>query len=161
MGNPLNYHVIPSPLGPLRLLSNGCALVRIEFPDQHGGDGVPCFDNVLKQAARELEEYFGGVRRSFDVPLDADGTMFQQRVWEALRAIPYGELRSYRDIADDLGNRQAVRAVGAANGRNPLPIIVPCHRVVGSNGRLTGFAGGLPAKRALLELEGISGDWSR
>jgi methylated-DNA-[protein]-cysteine S-methyltransferase len=161
MANTLNYHVVPSPLGPLRLLSNGRALVRIEFPEQHGEDGVACLDAVLAQTARELKEYFSGSRRSFDVPLAAGGTPFQHRVWEALRAIPYGELRSYRDIADSLGNRQAVRAVGAANGRNPIPVIVPCHRVVGSNGRLTGFAGGLAAKRTLLELEGLSGDWSR
>jgi methylated-DNA-[protein]-cysteine S-methyltransferase len=161
MDNTLNYHLVSSPLGTLRLLSNGSALVRIEFPGQHGTDGEARLDDILEQAARELEEYFSGARRRFDVPLAADGTDFQHRVWEALRAIPYGEMRSYRDIADDLGNRQAVRAVGAANGRNPIPIIVPCHRVVGSNGQLTGFAGGLAAKRTLLELEGLSGDWSR
>ena len=161
MADTLNFRLVPSPLGELRLVSNGHALVRIEFPGQHGSDGEKRSDSVLDKAAGQLAEYFEGSRRGFDLPLDAGGTEFQRQVWGALQAIPYGELRSYRDIADHLGNRQAVRAVGAANGRNPIPIVVPCHRVIGSNGQLTGFAGGLAAKRKLLELEGLSGDWSR
>ena len=159
MNDQINHIIIPSPLGPLRLVSNGRALVRIEFPDRHGADGRPQRDAVLDQAARELEEYFAGRRRRFAVPLDAAGTAFQKQVWQALRAIPFGELRSYRDVAEQLGKPRAVRAVGAANGRNPIPIVVPCHRVVGSNGQLTGFAGGLNAKRALLALEGVNRDW--
>jgi methylated-DNA-[protein]-cysteine S-methyltransferase len=108
---------------------------------------------VLKQAERQLREYFAGKRRNFSVALDMRGTPFQRHVWEALLDIPFGETRSYRDIAKRLGNRQASRAVGAAIGRNPLSIIVPCHRAIGSNGTLTGFAGGLKAKARLLELE--------
>jgi methylated-DNA-[protein]-cysteine S-methyltransferase len=134
--------------------------VRVEFQKRHGDDGRERTDLVLEQAARELQEYFAGERQTFRVPLEAEGSAFQQAVWSVLRKIPYGALRSYRDIAEQLGNRQAVRAVGAANGRNPIPIIVPCHRVVGSDGKLTGFAGGLPTKRALLDLEGVRGNWS-
>jgi len=108
---------------------------------------------VLIEAERQLGEYFDGKRRSFSVPLDMRGTSFQKSVWEALLAIPFGETRSYRDLAKKLGNPRATRAVGAANGRNPISIIVPCHRVIGSNGNLTGFAGGLETKARLLELE--------
>ena len=160
MADTLNVLVITSPLGPLRLVSNGQALVRIEFAGRHGSDGEPRRDAVLDLAERELAEYFEGRRRAFDIPLDAGGTAFQTRVWGALRDIPYGELRSYRDIAEVLEKPRAVRAVGAANGRNPLPIVVPCHRVIGSNGQLTGFAGGLSVKEQLLRLEGITRDWS-
>lgn len=108
---------------------------------------------VLVETERQLGEYFSGDRRSFDVPLSFAGTDFQKRVWAALLAIPFGETRSYGEIADQLGNPGASRAVGAANGRNPISIIAPCHRVVGSNGKLTGFAGGLEAKAFLLDLE--------
>jgi methylated-DNA-[protein]-cysteine S-methyltransferase len=108
---------------------------------------------VLVETERQLGEYFAGDRRSFDVPLSFAGTDFQKRVWAALLAIPFGETRSYGEIADQLGNPGASRAVGAANGRNPISIIAPCHRVVGSNGKLTGFAGGLEAKAFLLDLE--------
>jgi methylated-DNA-[protein]-cysteine S-methyltransferase len=150
-----NYQYLATPLGTLRLVSNGEALERIEFSQMHGDDGQQRTDPALEQAALQLEEYFAGRRTSFSVPLAAQGTDFQHQVWSALQAIPFGELRSYRDIADSIGNHKAVRAVGAANGRNPIPIIVPCHRVIGSDGTLTGFAGGLPAKRQLLALEGI------
>ena len=109
---------------------------------------------MLKACKEQLEAYFSRQRRHFELPLAGQGTNFQQSVWTALSEIPYGELRSYRDIAQRIGNPAAVRAVGAANGRNPLPIVVPCHRVIGSNGSLTGFAGGLEAKKMLLELEG-------
>jgi methylated-DNA-[protein]-cysteine S-methyltransferase len=108
---------------------------------------------VLMEAERQLGEYFEGKRRSFSVALDMRGTPFQKNVWEALLAIPFGETRSYRDIAKKLGNPEATRAVGAANGRNPISIIVPCHRVIGLNGKLRGFAGGLETKARLLELE--------
>ncbi len=153
MADTLNYCFAETPIGRLRLLSNGEALVRIEFQDQHGTDGNESSDAVLTAACAQLNEYFDGRRRTFSLPLGADGTAFQHSVWDALERIPYGELRSYRDIADSIGNRKAVRAVGAANGRNPLPIVVPCHRVVGSDGRLTGFAGGLAVKEQLLALE--------
>ena len=109
--------------------------------------------SVLRDAQRQLNEYFAGQRRVFSLPLDFKGTDFQQRVWQALLTIPYGQTRSYLQIAEQLGNPKAVRAVGAANGKNPISIIAPCHRVIGSNGRLTGFAGGLDAKARLLALE--------
>jgi methylated-DNA-[protein]-cysteine S-methyltransferase len=150
-----NYQYIESPIGKLRLVSDGLALLSIEFEGMHGSDGLEQSDDILKTTAQQLAEYFSGRRRDFSLPLAAAGTAFQQQVWSALRQIPFGELRSYRDIATVIGNIKAVRAVGAANGRNPIPIVVPCHRVIGSNGSLTGFAGGLDAKRALLELEGI------
>ena len=108
---------------------------------------------VLVETERQLGEYFAGERRTFDVPLSFAGTDFQKRVWAALLAIPFGETRSYGEIADQLGAPGASRAVGAANGRNPISIIAPCHRVLGSNGKLTGFAGGLEAKAFLLDLE--------
>lgn len=154
--NQIHYSQIDSPIGSLRLVSDGKAMLRIEFEGQHQSDGEQREDAVLKQCAQQLREYFAGQRRDFSVPLAAVGTKFQHSVWQELVAIPYGELRSYAQIAAQIGNRKAVRAVGAANGRNPLPIVVPCHRVIGSNGKLTGFAGGLAAKAALLKLEGIA-----
>ena len=155
------YKIIESPLGPLRLVCDDAALLRIDFPDRHGTDGKPGNNELLKRCERQLCEYFAGNRRDFDLPLAATGTEFQQKVWDALRDIPFGELRSYRDIADSIGNRKAVRAVGAANGKNPIPIVVPCHRVIGSDGSLTGFAGGLAAKQLLLRLESPQQDLSQ
>jgi methylated-DNA-[protein]-cysteine S-methyltransferase len=152
----MNYQFMNTPLGRLRLVSDGTHLVTIEFEGRHGhgtGDHEVC-DPVLSSCASQLEEYFAGERDTFDLPLAAGGTDFQRAVWAALADIPYGELRSYRDIAEAIHNPAAVRAVGAANGRNPLPIVVPCHRVIGSDGSLTGFAGGLEAKTRLLQLEG-------
>jgi methylated-DNA-[protein]-cysteine S-methyltransferase len=110
-------------------------------------------DSILLDAERQLKEYFAGQRKRFDLPLDFHGTDFQKSVWQALLAIPYGETRSYGQIACQLGNEKAVRAVGAANGKNPIAIIAPCHRVIGASGALTGFAGGLEAKQFLLDLE--------
>ena len=152
----MNYHLLDTPIGTLRLVSNGSHLTAIEFPGRHNvaADDSQYTDNVLSDCAEQLAEYFDGKRSHFDLPLDAGGTAFQQTVWSALIAIPYGELRSYSDIANAIGKPKAVRAVGAANGRNPIPIVVPCHRVIGSDGSLTGFAGGLPMKTKLLTLEG-------
>ncbi|MCB1846207.1 MAG: methylated-DNA--[protein]-cysteine S-methyltransferase [Halieaceae bacterium] len=152
----LNYLLLASPLGTLRLWSNGRQLVQIEFGDRKA---VPegsrqQGDAVLQRGGEQLQEYFAGTRRRFDLPLAPQGTAFQQSVWRALAEIPWGQWRSYADIARAISRPRAVRAVGAANGRNPLPIVVPCHRVVGSDGSLTGFAGGLEMKRYLLELEG-------
>ncbi len=118
----------------------------------------PMSDPVLEACARQLRDYFAGTRDHFQLPLEPRGTDFQRAVWAALSAIPHGELRSYRDIAMAIDRPTAVRAVGAANGRNPLPVVVPCHRVIGSDGSLTGFAGGLGIKRQLLELEGSLGE---
>lgn len=142
-----------SPVGPLLLAVSDRGLLALEF----GGD---VHDGWVKSAekiapyVRQLQEYFAGERRQFDLPLDLRGTDFQKRCWQALLKIPYGETRSYADIAQAIGNRAAVRAVGLANGQNPIAIIVPCHRVIGSDGSLTGYGGGLATKRKLLELEG-------
>jgi methylated-DNA-[protein]-cysteine S-methyltransferase len=111
------------------------------------------FRVAVETAVRQLREYFAGKRRAFDMPLEFRGTEFQRLVWSALLTIPYGETRTYRQIAEQVGNLAAVRAVGAANGRNPIAIIAPCHRVIGTNGHLTGFGGGLDAKAHLLALE--------
>jgi methylated-DNA-[protein]-cysteine S-methyltransferase len=152
----MNTLFLDSPIGRLRLVSDGKHLVKIEFENQYNADEAAneTADPVLEASATQLKEYFAGKRHSFDLPLAAAGTDFQRSVWAALAAIPYGELRSYRDIAQSIAKPKAVRAVGAANGRNPLPIVVPCHRVIGADGSLTGFAGGLQAKTYLLELEG-------
>lgn len=152
----MNYQYLASPVGRLRLVSSGTELLRIEFEGREirAAGQHEASDPVLADCATQLNEYFRGARRDFRLPLGAGGTDFQQRVWRALGAIPYGQMRSYRDIARAIGNPSAVRAVGAANGRNPLPIVVPCHRVIGSDGRLTGFAGGLGTKEVLLRLEG-------
>jgi methylated-DNA-[protein]-cysteine S-methyltransferase len=149
----------PSPVGPLLLASDGEALCLIEFehprhPFRRGGDWQECEDEVLRETRRQLDEYFDGTRHGFTLPLAPRGTGFQQQVWLALRDIPYGQTISYAQLAQRLQMPTATRAVGAANGRNPLPIVVPCHRVIGADGSLTGFGGGLPTKRFLLELEG-------
>lgn len=152
----MNYQFLDTPIGTLRLVSDGSQLTRVEFEGRHQleAEDVLVNDTVLASAAAQLKEYFCGQRSEFDLPLNAGGTEFQQAVWSALGRIPFGELRSYRDIAQDIGRAKAVRAVGAANGANPLPIIVPCHRVIGSDGSLTGFADGLETKKKLLKHEG-------
>lgn len=128
-------------------------IVRVSL----GGNEIPEGENkqtrLLVQAAEQLDEYFTGKRKEFDLPLAAEGTLFQKRVWNALCTIPYGETRSYKDIAIQIGNAKACRAVGMANHNNPIGIIVPCHRVVGADGKLVGYAGGLDRKQFLLELE--------
>jgi methylated-DNA-[protein]-cysteine S-methyltransferase len=147
--------VIESPVGPLRLVAEDGRLAGVHWPHQPEGlDGVEGVDEpVLEAAARQLDEYFGGRRREFDLPLSPRGTVFQLRVWEALEGIGFGETRTYGELASALGRPTASRAVGAANGRNPLSIVVPCHRVIGASGALTGYAGGLAAKRWLLDHE--------
>ena len=156
------YLVLESPVGALRLIACGDGLAAVLWPDDRPGR-VPMAallanpaHPVLRQARAQLLAYFAGELRRFDLPLHFAGTAFQQRVWQALLAIPYGQTRSYADIARQLDAPAAVRAVGAANGRNPLSIIAPCHRVVGATGALTGFAGGLPAKTWLLRHEGLA-----
>lgn len=150
---------IDSPVGTLRLVASDAGLVAILWPNERPGR-VPLGPTtedaghpVLVRAAGQVTDYFAGKRRAFDVPLDFRGTDFQRSVWHALLTIPFGETRSYAQIAQQIGRPTASRAVGAANGRNPVSIIAPCHRVIGTNGTLTGFAGGLEAKRMLLELE--------
>ncbi|MGH8147740.1 MAG: methylated-DNA--[protein]-cysteine S-methyltransferase [Rhodanobacteraceae bacterium] len=152
------YHdYIETPIGPLLLVGDGAGLVEIGLPRRGVAQAAPAEAKASKTklhaAARELDEYFAGTRQQFDVPLHPSGTPFQLEVWGALLAIPYGETVSYADIAQRIGRPRAVRAVGAANGANPLAIIVPCHRVIGSHGDLTGYGGGLPAKRWLLAHE--------
>ncbi len=144
--------VIPSPVGALRLRAEDNALVGIEFLGAAVEPSVAAdlSHPVLARARRELEEYFAGDRTEFDLPLRARGTPFQERVWTALARIPYGRTRSYREIAEEIGRPAAVRAVGAANGSNPLPIVVPCHRVIGADGSLTGYGGGIAIKTWLL-----------
>lgn len=144
-----------SPIGTLWLTGDGAALTGLymERPALLDLPGQVEDDAPFAAAREQLAAYFAGERHEFDLPLDPVGTPFQQQVWAALRAIPYGETRSYREIAEQLGRPTASRAVGAANGRNPISVIVPCHRVVGSSGVLTGYAWGLERKRALLDLE--------
>jgi methylated-DNA-[protein]-cysteine S-methyltransferase len=151
---------IDSPVGPLKLVASGAGLRALLWQDDSPGR-VPlqnisaCEDDpILIEAERQLREYFAGQRTEFSLPLDFAGTDFQRRVWQALLTIPYGETRSYAQIARQIGSPGAVRAVGAANGRNPISIIAPCHRVIGSSGELRGFAGGLETKAWLLGLEG-------
>ena len=140
---------------PLRLVASNRGLTAVEFNPKRPPAGDRNDENhVLVEAGRQLLAYFAGTLREFSLPLDLQGTEFQLRVWHALLEIPYGETRSYREIARRIGAPQAVRAVGAANGANPVAIVVPCHRVVGSNGKLVGYGGGLPLKKRLLELEG-------
>jgi methylated-DNA-[protein]-cysteine S-methyltransferase len=147
----------------LFLATDGSALTQVSFaasaddtPADWLEDGVRSPENpILADAIGQLREYFAGSRETFSVPLRPAGTPFQLSVWRALEEIPYGHTRTYRDIACMLGRPTATRAVGAANGQNPLPIFVPCHRVIGSNGSLTGFGGGLDVKLALLRLEGV------
>jgi methylated-DNA-[protein]-cysteine S-methyltransferase len=151
-----------TPVGTLTLVAGDDGLRAILWEnDLEGRVPVPVGvedDNhpVLLETERQLGEYFAGRRRTFDLPLAFEGTAFQQQVWAALLTIPFGETRSYRQIAEQIGRPSAVRAVGAANGRNPISIVAPCHRVIGSNGALTGFAGGLAVKARLLALEGVA-----
>jgi methylated-DNA-[protein]-cysteine S-methyltransferase len=150
---------VSSPIGLLTVVASECGIravlwpndtpVRVRLPDTV----VAPEHHVVEQTRRELEEYFAGTRISFDVSLDPVGTDFQQRAWLALRSIPFGETVSYGEQAARIGDKRMARAVGAANGKNPISIIVPCHRVVGSDGSLTGFAGGIDAKRFLLDHE--------
>jgi methylated-DNA-[protein]-cysteine S-methyltransferase len=150
---------MPSPIGELTIVADDGAVGVIRFPGDSAIDDQDAIDvaaderPVLARAVAQLDEYFAGTRTSFDLPLAPAGTPFQQQAWSALADIPFGETRTYGEQAAMLGDRNKSRAVGAANGRNPIPIVVPCHRVVGSNGHLTGFAGGLETKAWLLDHE--------
>lgn len=165
------YMHMASPVGRLKLVARGEKLAAILWENDRP-NRVPLGDMredpqhpALLAVQRQLDEYFAGERDHFELDLDFAGTAFQQQVWQALLSIPYGQTRTYRDIAVQIGKPDAVRAVGAANGRNPISIIAPCHRVIGSSGKLTGFAGGLERKARLLELEstqqGLSLDRTR
>lgn len=162
--------VIDSPIGPLLLVADDRALCAVYFPNHPDGavlreapapaaaaarasQATPAAQQILRDTARQLGEYFAGTRRDFELPLETGGTEFQQQVWRALCSIPFAITWSYGQLATSVGNRNASRAVGAANGKNPIPIIVPCHRVIGANGSLTGFGGGEATKRWLLDHE--------
>jgi methylated-DNA-[protein]-cysteine S-methyltransferase len=150
------HSYVDSPLGPLLLTGDGEGGLTGLYTDQHGrlpAELGPRVDEEFTEARTQLEEYFAGKRDDFDLRLTAPGTTFQRAVWQALREIPYGSTMSYREVAEQVGSPKAVRAVGSANSRNPISIIVPCHRVVGSDGKLVGYAGGFSAKRWLLDHE--------
>lgn len=151
------YSYMDSPIGRLLLAGDNDGLKVVGFSSGNKARGADAewerFDEPFRKVKAQLQEYFSGDRKNFDILLAPDATPFQASVLEALQDIPYGETRSYRDIAERIGNPKAVRAVGGANGANPIPIIIPCHRVIGSNGTLTGFGGGLDSKRFLLDLE--------
>ena len=151
----LHYRQIPTPLGAMRAVSDGTALVELEFdrPDEATRERDAGAARILDATAMWLDQYFAGGVTPFDYPLVPAGTPFQCDVWRALQAIAYGSTSTYADIAQRVGRPSAVRAVGAANGRNPIAILIPCHRVIGSDGTLTGYAGGLARKQALLALE--------
>lgn len=160
----MRFDFMPSPVGELMLVASDSQLAGVYFtPHPDGGivsgtwlraSGGTAADAILTKARAQLTDYFAGTVTEFDLPLGPQGTPFQTRVWEALRSIPHGRTISYGELARRLGAPKAMRAVGAANGRNPIPIIVPCHRVIGARGDLTGFGGGLERKRWLLEHEG-------
>lgn len=152
-GNSLYFQYVETALGNFSLFADDKALCGLHFGPMDPPEQSRGANDVTAHAARELREYAAGERRDFTVPLSIQGTPFQRSVWKALQTIPYGETRSYKDIAAQLGNPAAVRAVGHANNRNPLPLLIPCHRVIGSDGNLVGYAGGLPLKESLLALE--------
>ena len=147
--------IIQTTVGPIGVAEKNGSLTNIFFgktvyPEEYETADTP----LLKEADRQITEYFGGTRTTFDLPLEPEGTEFERAVWSALLTIAYGQVRSYKEIAVQIGRPKACRAVGRANGLNPISIIIPCHRVIGSNGSLTGYAGGLPLKEQLLKLEG-------
>jgi methylated-DNA-[protein]-cysteine S-methyltransferase len=151
------YTLVASPIGTLTVAGNergGVTAIRFagEAPEAEWRRDDAPFEPVRKQ----LDAYFAGELQEFDLKLDPAGTLFQRRVWEALRHIPYGQTRTYAEIAREIGRPTAFRAVGAANGANPIPVIIPCHRVIGSDGSLTGFGGGIPTKKRLLALESMN-----
>ena len=157
---PKSYVDFQTPIGTMRVVGDVECIDRVDLPGSAACPPDPAWKEArgrppaaLAEARRQLTEYFAGTRRDFALPLAAGGTPFQQRVWEALRRIPYGETISYGELARRIGQPTASRAVGAANGRNPIAIVVPCHRVIGADGTLIGYGGGLPVKEALLSLE--------
>jgi methylated-DNA-[protein]-cysteine S-methyltransferase len=157
----MNYCYLDTPIGKLLLAGHEEGVHRITFPTKGKPDEaaqpepgwIESTRGPLKEAVQQLKEYFKGDRIEFDLPLAPEGTPFQKSVWRNLCDIPYGETISYGELARRVGNPKASRAVGAANGSNPLPIVVPCHRVIGASGKMTGFGGGIPVKEALLALE--------
>ncbi|QUJ69893.1 methylated-DNA--[protein]-cysteine S-methyltransferase (plasmid) [Photobacterium sp. GJ3] len=152
--SPRFRQLVDTPIGWLAVVADASAILTIEFDATEKPEDM---DNAITQAGvQQLTEYFAGQRTTFDLPLNMAGTDFQQEVWQTLTAVPFGVTCSYADIASRIARPKAVRAVGAANGRNPIPIVVPCHRIIGSSGTLTGYAGGLDKKQWLLAHEGLT-----
>lgn len=148
---------IDTPLGTMTVTASERSIIEVRFCTEPPVGSVPCSEakapELLRQAARELKEYFAGERQRFTVPLAPQGSEFQKKVWDALQTIPYGETRTYKDIAIQIGHNLSYRAVGMANNRNPIAILIPCHRVIGYDGKLTGYAAGIGIKERLLDLE--------
>ncbi|HEY1368466.1 MAG TPA: methylated-DNA--[protein]-cysteine S-methyltransferase [Gaiellaceae bacterium] len=159
MNTDTQYTILPSPIGDLMLAGHGRRLTLVEMLDSapQPPAGWTRDDRALADARGQLAAYFAGELRDFDLELDPVGTPFDRSVWEAVSAIPYGTTTTYRELAAHIGRPTAVRAVGTANGRNPIPIVIPCHRVIGTDGTLRGYGGGLDRKRRLLELEARTG----
>ena len=149
-----NIFFYETDLGTIGIRENNKGITNIYFSKINTNDNVEETD-LIKECYRQLEEYFTGNRMQFNIPLDFEGTEFQKKVWCQLLKIPYGETRSYKEVAIAIGNEKACRAIGMANNKNPIPIIIPCHRVIGSNGKLVGYAGGLNVKEKLLNIEKI------
>jgi len=150
------YYTYETKCGKITIISDGNAVLAVKFGDAGVPGGKQEASELSDLAAMQLEEYFAGKRKQFDIPIRLVGTVFQVAVWKELAAIPYGETRSYKQIAENIGNPKACRAVGMANNRNPIVIIIPCHRVIGSSGELVGFGGGLELKQRLLDIENSS-----
>jgi len=149
-----NIFVYETEIGELAIADNGKAITELYFKNKIDVEGKNIEETeLIKKAFNEFKEYLSGARKNFDIPLEPDGTEFQLKVWEALKSIPYGETCSYKDIAEKVGSPKAYRAVGLANNKNPISIFIPCHRVIGSNGKLIGYGGGLDVKEFLLKLE--------
>lgn len=149
-----NVFFYNTPLGRIGIAESDNAITDVYFDEEINGKDIEIKETpILKEAGRQLTEYFEGTRKNFDLPLAPLGTEFQQNAWKALQEIPYGETRSYGDMAKNIGNPKACRAIGMANNRNPIAIIIPCHRVIGANGKLIGYGGGLHIKAYLLKLE--------
>ena len=151
------YHYYESPIGKLVIVHNDRGITNLYLAHLlQIEDGIQEETNLIKEAVKQLDEYFNGLRQSFDLPLAPAGTHFQQKVWQTLRNIPCGKTYSYKQIAEQIDNPKASRAIGMANNKNPILLLIPCHRVIGANGKLIGFAAGLEMKKYLLTLEGIS-----
>ncbi|MDD2621106.1 MAG: methylated-DNA--[protein]-cysteine S-methyltransferase [Syntrophomonadaceae bacterium] len=156
----VNLFFYPTSIGKIGIAENGDSITNLIFqgePLPH--DAIILETEILKEASRQLQSYMAGILKDFSLPLAPQGTEFMRRVWESLSTIPYGETRSYQEIARSIGNEKACRAVGMANNRNPIPIIIPCHRVIGANGKLVGYGAGLEIKAKLLELEKTYGNF--
>ena len=148
-----NVFYYDTKIGRIGIIDNGKAITKIYFANKNEINIEENETELLRETVKQLEEFFEGKRNCFDLPLEPKGTEFQKKVWSALQEIPFGETRSYGEIAKIVGNEKASRAVGMANNKNPIPIIIPCHRVIGANGKLVGYAGGLNIKEKLLKIE--------